>query len=120
MSFVLFLIPFAFIADDALLFQGPLLGIVIASVGLFVPTGLWAVGVTGFFRRALGWGDRVLLMACGLVAIIAPTGALLWWIGNGVGVAFLALNWRYPAFSSRTFWSGSRTEGKPSAAESSP
>ncbi len=99
MSFVAFLIPFAFIADPALLFQGPILGIIVASLGLFVPTGVWAVGVTGYFRRSLSWPDRVLLLACGLVAIIAPTGAMLWWLGNGLGIAFLALNWHYPACS---------------------
>jgi TRAP-type uncharacterized transport system fused permease subunit len=99
MSFVAFLIPFAFVADPALLFQGPLIGVLIASVGLFIPTGLWAVGLTGFFRRNLVWPDRILLMICGLAAIVAPTGAPLWWAGNGVGVVFLALNWRYPAMS---------------------
>jgi hypothetical protein len=38
-------------------------------------------------------------MICGVAAIIAPTGALLWWLGNGAGVAFLALNWRYAGCS---------------------
>ena len=38
-------------------------------------------------------------MLCGVVAIIAPTGALLWWVGNLGGVAFLALNWRFAAVS---------------------
>lgn len=99
MSFVAFLIPFAFIADDAILFQGPLVNVAIASLGLFIPTGLWAVGVTGFFRRNLGWVDRSFLMVCGVVAIVAPTGAMLWWLGNGAGVVFLALNWRYSACS---------------------
>jgi TRAP transporter 4TM/12TM fusion protein len=99
MSFVAFLIPFAFIADDALLFQGPLLNVLIASLGLFVPTGLWAVGLTGYFRRDLTWPDRILLMLCGVAAIIAPTASTLWLLGNGVGVIFLALNWYYPAVS---------------------
>ncbi|MDI1347016.1 MAG: TRAP transporter fused permease subunit [Pseudolabrys sp.] len=99
MSFVAFLIPFAFVADDALLFQGPIVNIIVASVGLFIPTGLWAVGLTGFFRRDLTWPDRILLMICGVVAIIAPTASTLWLIGNGAGVAFLALNWRYPVIS---------------------
>ena len=53
MSFVAFLIPFAFIADSALLFQGPIVNVIIASFGLFIPTGLWAVGITGYFRRDL-------------------------------------------------------------------
>jgi TRAP transporter 4TM/12TM fusion protein len=99
MSFVAFLIPFAFVADSALLFQGPIVNVVIASLGLFIPTGLWAVGLTGYFRRDLTWPDRILLMICGVVAIIAPTGAMLWWLGNGVGAVFLALNWRFPAVS---------------------
>jgi len=99
MSFVAFLIPFAFVADDALLFQGPLFNVLIASLGLFVPTALWAVGITGYCRRDLTWPDRILLMICGVVAIIAPTGATLWWLGNGIGVTFLALNWWFPAIS---------------------
>ena len=99
MSFVAFLIPFAFVADSALLFQGPIVNVIIASFGLFIPTGLWAVGITGYFRRDLTWPDRILLMICGVVAIIAPTGAMLWWLGNGVGVVFLALNWRFSGVS---------------------
>ena len=49
MSFVAFLIPFAFVADPALLFQGPLINVLIASVGLFMPTALWAVGPDRLF-----------------------------------------------------------------------
>jgi TRAP-type uncharacterized transport system fused permease subunit len=111
MSFVAFLIPFAFVADPALLAQGPILNIIVASLGLFIPTGLWAVGLTGYFRRDIGWPDRVLLMLCGVVAIIAPTGAMLWWLGNGVGVVFLALNWRFPAVSLSTLIPGLRAPG---------
>ena len=99
MSFVAFLIPFAFVADQALLFEGTAFNIIIASLGLFVPTGLWAVGLTGYFRRNLSWPDRIFLMGCGVVAIVAPTGALLWWVGNVAGCGFLALNWRFPAAS---------------------
>ncbi|MGH6726874.1 MAG: TRAP transporter permease [Pseudolabrys sp.] len=115
MSFVAFLIPFAFVADPALLFQGPLLGVVVASVGLIVPTGLWAVGLTGFFRRNLFWPDRIFLMLCGLVAIVAPTGAAAWWIGNGAGVAFLALNWRFPAASFESLTPGGAAQTTKSA-----
>ncbi len=97
MSFVAFLIPFAFVADPSLLFEGPVLHVVIAALGLFVPTALWAVGLVGFCRRNLGWIDRFLLMACGVVAIVSPTGSVWWWTGNVAGVAFLALNWRFPA-----------------------
>jgi len=103
------------VADDGLLFQGPLLHVAIASLGLFVPTGLWAVGVVGFFRRSLGWTDRIFLMLCGIVAIVAPTGAMLWWLGNGAGVVFLALNWRYPAASFHALMTGSALRATKSA-----
>jgi TRAP transporter 4TM/12TM fusion protein len=119
MSFVAFLIPFAFVADPALLGQGPLLTVIVASLGLFVPTGIWAVGLVGYCRRDLGWPDRIFLMLCGLVAIVAPTGALLWWLGNAAGVIFLALNWRYPACSLSTLLPGGAARAA-RAAESKP
>jgi len=115
MSFVAFLIPFAFVADNGLLFQGPLLRVAIASLGLFVPTGLWAVGLVGYFRRPIGWTDRIFLMLCGIVAIVAPTGAMLWWIGNGAGVIFLALNWRYAAISFHALMTGGTHKATKSA-----
>ncbi len=99
MSFVAFLIPFAFVADQSLLFEGTPFNIIVASLGLFVPTGLWAVGLTGYFRRNLSWPDRIFLMGCGVAAIVAPTGTSLWWAGNVAGCGFLALNWRFPAAS---------------------
>ena len=39
MSFVAFLIPFAFVADPALLVQGPLLNVIVASIGLLCRPG---------------------------------------------------------------------------------
>lgn len=103
MSFVAFLIPFAFVADQSILFEGTWTQILIGSFGLFLSTGVWAVGLTGYFRRDLGWIDRIFLMICGVVAIIAPTGAMLWWLGNGAAVVFLAFNWFIPAFTFSTF-----------------
>jgi TRAP transporter 4TM/12TM fusion protein len=112
MSFVAFLIPFAFVADQSLLFEGTAFNIIVASLGLFVPTGLWAVGLTGYFRRNLSWPDRIFLMCCGVVAIVAPTGALLWWAGNLAGCGFLALNWRFPAASFLSLTPGGATRAK--------
>jgi TRAP transporter 4TM/12TM fusion protein len=120
MSFVAFLIPFAFVADPALLAQGPLLNVIVASIGLIVPTGLWAVGVTGFFRRDLGWGDRLFLMLCGVAAIVAPTGALLWWAGNVAGIVFVALNWRFAAVTFNSLLPGSLSSRSKSSAEAAP
>jgi len=99
MSFVCFLVPFAFVVDPALLAQGSLQSILVACVGLLFSTTVWAIGLVGQFRRPLAWGDRILLMACGLVAIVAPTGSMFWDLGIGVAAVFLALNWFWPVFS---------------------
>jgi TRAP-type uncharacterized transport system fused permease subunit len=110
MSFVCFLVPFAFVVDSALLFQGSIDQIVIASAGLFLSTAVWAIGLVGYLRRPLVWPDRILLMMCGLVAILAPTGALWWDIAVVTAAIFLALNWFIPKFSFGTLlpgaWSG--------------
>ncbi len=100
MSFVAFLVPFAFVMDPGLLFQTTLVHSLIASAGLLISTAVWAIGIVGYCARALGWGDRLLLIACGIVAIIAPTASLLWLVAIGVAVAFLAANWIWPGFSS--------------------
>lgn len=99
MSFVCFLVPFAFVVDPALLFQGPADRILIAALGLFLSTAVWAVGLVGYLRRPLAWGDRILLMGCGLATIVAPTGSPVWDIGLSVAAAFLVLNWFMPRFS---------------------
>jgi TRAP transporter 4TM/12TM fusion protein len=99
MSFVAFLVPFAFVMDPALLFQTTVLASIVSCTGLLISTAIWAVGLIGFGIRPLGWGDRTLLMLCGVVAIVAPTVSL-WWLGAvGIAVIFLVLNWRYPSFS---------------------
>jgi len=99
MSFVCFLVPFAFAVDPALLFQDKLPQVLIAGAGLFLSTGVWAIGLIGYMRRPLAWGDRILLMACGVTAIVAPTGARLWYLGVGVAAVFLVLNWFFPRAS---------------------
>jgi len=103
MSFVAFLVPFAFVVDPGLLFQTSLTNSLIASAGLLVSTGIWAIGLAGYCVRPLAWGDRALLMVCGLVAIVAPTASLPWLVGIGVAVAFLVLNAMSPRVSSAQF-----------------
>lgn len=99
MSFVAFLVPFAFVMDPALLFQTAVLDSVISCAGLLMSTAVWAVGLIGYCVRPLGWGDRALLMLCGIVAIVAPTVSLWWLVSIGVAVSFLLINWRFPRFT---------------------
>jgi TRAP transporter 4TM/12TM fusion protein len=100
MSFVAFLVPAAFVVDPALLFEGSLAQVIIASLGLLISTAVWAIGLEGYFVRPLAWGDRILLMMCAVTAIVAPTGSALWFVGIGVAAAFLGVNGLWPRFTS--------------------
>jgi TRAP transporter 4TM/12TM fusion protein len=113
MSFVAFLVPFAFVIDPGLLFQTSLWQSLIASAGLLLSTAIWAVGLIGYCVRPLGWGDRILLMACGVVAIIVPTASLEWLTAIGIAIAFLVLNAIWPRFSSAQVFIGTRKPASP-------
>lgn len=102
MSFVAFLVPFAFIIDEGLLFRGPLGHVLVASLGLLASTCVWAIGLSGFFTRPLAWGDRILLMGCGFTAIVSPTLSANWTLGIAVAAGFLVLNWRFPRLTFAT------------------
>ena len=114
-SFVCFLVPFAFVVDPALLFRGSTGQIAVASMGLLISTSVWAIALVGYFTRPLAWGDRLLLMACSLAAIVTPTGSMLWLIGTGTAVVFLTLNWMLPAFSFGTLMPAKASAGGPSS-----
>lgn len=92
MCAVAFLIPFAFIADEALLFQGGLLEVVVAGVGLIMSTVIWSMGIIGFVARKINIGERALLLACGAGAMITPTGSLVWLTGIGVSIMYIIAN----------------------------
>lgn len=86
---VAFLIPFAFITDEALLFVGSWSAIAIAGVGLIFSTIVWAIGVTGFASRSMNKIERGLMMACGFIAMVTPTGSVYWIAGITAACIYL-------------------------------
>lgn len=89
MCAVAFLIPFAFLADKALLFQGSYAQIAIAGLGLLFSTVIWAMGLTGFIVRDMNLFERVLLMVCGAAAMVTPTGNTIWIAGMLVSILYV-------------------------------
>jgi TRAP-type uncharacterized transport system fused permease subunit len=91
MSFVCFLIPFAFVYDPRLLAQEWSWWTLIAFLSMMGATAAWAVALTGYLYRPLGWMFRVLFGAAGVAVILFPTGAYWWWYAvGGLGGAFMA------------------------------
>jgi TRAP transporter 4TM/12TM fusion protein len=85
-SIVLFLIPFAFAFDDALLWNGPLWWIFIAFSSLCVGTVAWAVTLEGYLGGVISWAERGLFCFASLAIIFAPTGTLWWGVGTALAV----------------------------------
>jgi len=81
LSLVLLLIPFAFVFDAALLWQGPLPTIALAFLSMMAATFSWAVFLEGYLNGPIGWPERLAHCAASLAVIFAPTGTLWWAIG---------------------------------------
>jgi TRAP transporter 4TM/12TM fusion protein len=90
LSLVLFLIPFAFAFDAALLWEGPLHIIAFAFVSMMAATFSWAVFLEGYLNGAIGWPERIAHCAASLAVIFAPTGTL-WWGAGCLAIALLVL-----------------------------
>jgi len=88
LSLVLFLIPFAFAFDAALLWVGPAHLIVLAFASLMAATFSWAVFLEGYLNGGLGWPERIGHCAASLAVLFAPTGTL-WWAAGCAVIAVL-------------------------------
>jgi TRAP transporter 4TM/12TM fusion protein len=89
LSFVLFLIPFSFAFDPALLWSGSYVSIGFAFVSMMAATYAWAVMLEGYLTSPISWPERVLFGAVSLTIIFGKTGTLVWGIGCAVLVALV-------------------------------
>ena len=89
-SIVLFLIPFAFAFDDALLWNGPVWWILIAFSSLTVGTVAWAVTLEGYLAGVISWAERGLFCFASLAIIFAPTGTFWWGVGTALALGLAA------------------------------
>lgn len=75
-SLVAFFVPFSFIFDMGILWQGTALNIILSSLGLLISTALWAIAYGGWCREPLATPMRILIGLTGLVAVLAPAGSI--------------------------------------------
>ncbi|WP_430513480.1 TRAP transporter permease [Pannonibacter phragmitetus] len=78
LSLVAFFVPFSFIFDPAILWQGTAVQISLGGLSLLASTALWAVAFGGWCGRPLSLQSRAVIGVLGLTAVIAPSGSLLW------------------------------------------
>ena len=107
MSFVLFLIPFAFAFDESLLWTGPLLWILFAFASMLLATLAWAITLEGYFGGPVPFVERILFCQASLAILFAKTGSLYWGIGVATALglclwcAVIRPRWLPPAIPTR-------------------
>lgn len=69
-----YVIPFAFLFNPAILFEGPVLDIVLAGVSLSFGTAAWTIMIAGWLRGVMGALERAAYGALTFVLILAPLG----------------------------------------------
>lgn len=89
LSLVAFFIPFAFIFDEALLFNGTPGHIALAFGGMLAATSLWAGTLAGYIFRPLSPVERAGLAVAAMVAIFSPTGSVPWAAGLAAGAVLV-------------------------------
>lgn len=90
-SLVAFFVPFSFIFDMGILWQGTALNIILSSLGLLISTALWAIAYGGWCREPLATPMRILIGLTGLVAVLAPAGSIYWIISLIIGWGLIIL-----------------------------
>ena len=92
LGIIAYLIPFVFVFDPLLLFQGPGHLIFLAAMTAFAGTVVIGIAMAGYFVRPIGWVGRFFLAAGGIGLLIPPGGIIAYsWLANAIGGAVSAL-----------------------------
>jgi TRAP transporter 4TM/12TM fusion protein len=85
---VKYVVPFVFVFSPALLLNGGLREVALATVTALVGAVILGMAVTGYFTRDLGWLKRVLLGFASLALLLPGTGQgiLFTWITDVAGI----------------------------------
>ena len=85
---VMFVIPFGFVRDEAILGQGPLAAVALAAVGMLLATFAWSVFLQSWLGRPLRLIERGAFGALSILLIVEPTDS---WAFMASLAALLAL-----------------------------
>jgi len=92
LGIIAYLIPFVFVFDPLLLFQGPGHLVFLAAMTAFAGTVVIGIAMAGYFVRPIGWVGRFFLAAGGIGLLIPPGGIIAYsWLANAIGGAVSAL-----------------------------
>lgn len=90
-ALVIFLIPFSFISDPAVLWQGTIFSILLAFSGMMLATFSWAVFLQGWLKKDLNIIERIVFLVASISLIIERSGTAYWLLMVAVNV--VAILW---------------------------
>jgi TRAP transporter 4TM/12TM fusion protein len=101
---VKYVVPFLFVFSPALLLNGTIGDVALATITALVGAVLLGMALTGYFIRDIGWLERLFLGVASLALLIpaAGKGIIFTWITDVVGIALAAAVLGYEV------WSGNR------------
>ena len=92
LGIIAYLVPFIFVFDPLLLFQGPAHLVFLAAVTAFAGTVVIGIAMVGYFVRPVGWVSRLVLAVSGTGLLIPPGGDIPHsWLANALGGVVSAL-----------------------------
>lgn len=93
-ALVIFLIPFSFITDPVVLWQGSWYMILIAFLGMLMATFCWAVFLQGWLKKNLNVFERVLFLVASLGIVLDNSATPLWFLFLALAAGLIVWCWK--------------------------
>ncbi|WGY44889.1 TRAP transporter fused permease subunit [Vibrio sp. ABG19] len=93
-ALVIFLVPFSFITDPVVLWQGAWYLILIAFFGMLVATFCWAVFLQGWFKKDLNIVERLLFLIASIGIVLDKSSSPMWFAFLGLALALVIWCWK--------------------------
>jgi len=96
-ALVIFLVPFSFITDPVVLWQGSWYLILIAFVGMLVATFCWAVFLQGWLKKNLNIIERLLFLVASIGLVLDKSATPMWFLFLAMAGALIFWCWKSSA-----------------------
>ena len=93
-ALVIFLIPFSFITDPVVLWQGSWYLILVAFLGMLMATFCWAVFLQGWLKKNLNIVERLLFLAASLGIVLDNSATPLWFLCLAFAMGLIVWCWK--------------------------
>ncbi len=92
MGIAAYVVPFVFVFQPGLIFEGSGADIAIAAIKTTIGVALLAVGMAGYMFRSMSIVEQVLIGLCGIIIMVIPLGmGISWPMIGGAAIVTIGL-----------------------------